>query len=209
VDELPDGGVQHRGDGVGRFGRRMRGEHQVGQGKAHGGLREQGRGFGGQPGFELAVLLGGELRGRGEDRLAPGREQRQQVFAGFGAERRRDQAVLPCVLDRVDDGVVDARQEPVRRFEPLPDPVEELRRGAQRHRLGQRRLVPELVVDRLPAHPGLGRDVGHPQARVTAVRQQVGGGVEQRFAQGRLRPFGEAGHILTLTQIVTLSRRCT
>jgi hypothetical protein len=44
---------------------------------------------------------------------------------------------------------------------------------------------------------------------VPAVRQQVGGGVEQCFAQGCLRPLGEAGHTFTLTQITPLSRRCT
>ena len=65
----------------------------------------------------------------------------------------------------------------------LLDALQELRRSAQRDRLGQRRLVPELVVDGLPAHPGPRRDVRHAQCRVAAVRQQVGGRVEQGLSQ--------------------------
>src|SRR5690606_5046103 len=45
-------------------------------------------------------------------------------------------------------------------------------------------LVAELVVDGLPAHPGGGRDVPHPEAPVAALHEEGGGGVEQGLAHG-------------------------
>ena len=161
----------------------MRRQHQVREREPDDGFRQQHGGTGRQPGLELAVLLRRQLHRRGQDRFAFGSEQWQQVFARFGAQRGGDQTVLPRVLDGVDDGAVDGDGQAFRVAQTLLDALQELRRRTQRDRLGQRRLVPELVVDGLPAHPGPRRDVRHAQRRVAAVRQQVGGRVEQGLSQ--------------------------
>ena len=45
--------------------------------------------------------------------------------------------------------------------EGLGDDSQEALELGQDHRLGERRLGPDLVVDGLPAHPDLGRQPGH------------------------------------------------
>ena len=83
---------------------------------------------------------------------------------------------------------------------------------AQRDRLHKGGLIPELVVDGLPAHPGVRGDVGHPQRGIALFGEQVRGRVKEGLAQGgfgSLTEGGDLGHPASLTQIVNVSRQLT
>ena len=54
---------------------------------------------------------------------------------------------------------------------------------AQHERLGELVARAELLVERLAADPGGGRDIGHRDLRPGAALQLAVGGVEQRVAQ--------------------------